>query len=89
VANVRIFSTVWHDKNRVNLMLYEEQPRTFLLQDGGEAFFPVENSRGRNAFGVDLESVERKIFIEALMAAWVSSANKRCWKSANGKRRAS
>src|SRR5262245_10001173 len=76
-ANGRIFATVWHDKNRVNLMLNEEQQRSFLVRDGGEAFIPIENSWGSNAIGVDIETVDREMFIEALKAAWVNSANKR------------
>lgn len=76
-ANGRIFATVWHDKNRVTLMLNEEQQKTFLGRDGGEAFIPINNSWGRDAIGVDIESVDRKIFAEALHVAWVNSANKR------------
>jgi len=76
-ANGRIFATVWHDKDRVTLMLNEEQQKTFLDRDGGEAFIQINNAWGRDAIGVDLEIVDRKIFTEALHVAWVNSANKR------------
>jgi hypothetical protein len=76
-ANGRIFVTVWHDKNRVTLMLNEEQQKDFLSRDGSEGFLPMENAWGRDAIGVDLASVDAGIFVEALQEAWVNSKNKR------------
>ena len=77
IANGRIFATVWHDKNKVTLMLNEEQQKAFLSCDGSEAFIQMNNAWGRNAIGVDLEYIDRKLFVEALEVAWVNSANKR------------
>ena len=84
-ANGRIFATVWHDKNRVNLMLNEEQQRSFLLRDGGDAFITLENAWGSHAIGVDMESIDRKTFIEALQTAWFNSANKRSMRKTKTK----
>lgn len=76
-ANGRIFATVWHDKNRVTLMLDQEQQRAFLARDGSEGFIQIENAWGHNAIGVDLSSVDSKVFSEALKEAWANSKNKR------------
>lgn len=76
-ANGRIFATVWHDKNRVTLMLNEKQQKTFLSRDGSEGFIQINNSWGRDAIGVDLSSTDGDLFIEALNMAWLNSANKR------------
>lgn len=76
-ANGRIFATVWHDKNRVTLMLNRSQQDSFLSRDGSEGFLPIENSWGNDAIGVDLSSVDAELFNEALHEAWVNSANKR------------
>lgn len=77
VANGRIFATVWHDKNEVNLMLNEEQQRSFLVRDDGEGFGPIENAWGKNAINVQLKFVDPTVFTDALRVAWLNSANKR------------
>ncbi len=84
-ANGRIFATVWHDKNRVNLMLNQEQQKFFLLHDGSEGFIEIKNAWGRDAIGVDLASTDADLFTEALTMAWVNSANKRSSPSRNRK----
>ncbi|MEQ1876899.1 MAG: hypothetical protein ABL958_09655, partial [Bdellovibrionia bacterium] len=48
-ANGRIFATVWHDKNRVNLMLNQEQQKSLLLKDGSEGFIQIDGAWGRDA----------------------------------------
>ena len=75
-ANGRIFATVWHEKNHVNLMLNQEQQREFLAHDG-EGFNPLTNAWGKNAINVELEFVDSKVFATALERAWENSANKR------------
>lgn len=76
-ANGRIFATVWHDKNEVNLMLNIEQQQNFLAIDG-EGFNQIDNAWGRNgATNIQLEFVDRAQFADALKAAWINSANKR------------
>src|ERR1700733_4401947 len=70
-ANGRIFATVWHDKDRVTLMLNQEQQKSFLLRDGSEGFIQINNSWGRDAIGVDLASTDADLFIEALKMAWI------------------
>lgn len=77
IANGRIFATVWHDKNRVTLMLNEEQQKSFLLKDGSEGFIQINNAWGKDAIGIDLDSVDSDLFFEALEVAWINSANKR------------
>ena len=84
-ANGRIFATVWHDKDRVTLMLNQEQQKSFLLRDGSEGFIQINNSWGRDAIGVDLASTDAELFIEALKMAWINSANKRSSPSRKGK----
>jgi hypothetical protein len=77
VAHKRIFATVWHDKNEVNLMLSREQQRRFLSIDG-EGFAELDNAWGRaGATRAQLAFVDRKDFLEALKAAWQNSAVKR------------
>ncbi|MGZ3652565.1 MAG: MmcQ/YjbR family DNA-binding protein, partial [Bdellovibrionota bacterium] len=77
IANGRIFATVWHNKNEVNMMIDRDQQKDFLARDGGDAFRPLENSWGDHAITVQLEFVEPAIFAEALKAAWRNSGNKR------------
>jgi hypothetical protein len=77
VANGRIFATVWHDKNTVNLMLNLEQQKYFLSIDG-EGFNQINNAWGRQgATNVQLEFVDPDQLSEALKAAWENSAKKR------------
>jgi hypothetical protein len=75
-ANGRIFATVWHDKNEVNLMLNREQQNQFLEIDG-EGFNQLNNAWGAHAINVQLDLIDRNVFTDALKAAWVNSANKR------------
>ena len=77
VANGRIFATVWHDKNEVNLMLNEEQQRSFLVGDDSEGFNQIENAWGKNAINVKLDAIAPKIFAAALRVAWLNSASKK------------
>jgi hypothetical protein len=76
-ANGRIFATVWHDKDEVNLMLNQEQQRSLLVDDNGEGFKQIENAWGKNAINVQLDAVDPKVLAEALRVAWLNSANKR------------
>ena len=73
-ANKRIFATVWHDKNEVNLRLSPEEQRHFLVQDG-EGFVEIDNAWGRQGWTtVQLEFVDPKLFEEALYSAWKHSS---------------
>jgi hypothetical protein len=75
-ANKRMFATVWHDRNEVNLRLSLEQQRHFLSLDG-EGFVEIDNAWGRQGFTkVQLEFVNRKQFEKALKSAWEHSAIK-------------
>ena len=77
VANNRIFATVWHDRNEVNLMLNLEQQSHYLAIDG-EGFAEIDNAWGRaGATKVQLSFVDKKDFSAALKEAWVHSATRR------------
>ena len=81
VANKRIFATVWHDRNEVNLILNREQQRRYLSVDG-EGFAEIDNAWGRaGATKVQLAYVGREDFVQALRSAWQHSAVKRTWGS--------
>ncbi|MGE0634566.1 MAG: MmcQ/YjbR family DNA-binding protein [Pseudobdellovibrionaceae bacterium] len=86
VANGRIFATVWHDKNEVNLMLNEKQQKAFLVRDDSEGFNVIENSWGKNAINVQLECIDAKVFTEALKEAWLNSKNKRAFSQSPNKK---
>jgi hypothetical protein len=86
VANRRIFATVWHDKDEVNLMLNEDQQRSFLVGDDSEGFKQIENAWGKNAINVQLDAVDPKIFAQALQVAWLNSVNKRSWSGSPKKK---
>lgn len=74
MANKRIFATVWHDKNGVNLRLSLKDQRNFMEQDG-EGFVEIDNAWGREGWTkVQLEFVDSKLFEDALQAAWRHSA---------------
>jgi len=77
IANGRIFATVWHNKNEVNVMIGRDLQKEFLARDGGDAFRPLENSWGDHAITVQLALVEPAVFAEALKVAWQNSGNKR------------
>ena len=82
VANKRIFATVWHDKNEVNLMLSSEQQRHVLAIDG-EGFAEIDNAWGRaGATKAQLDFVDRKDFARALKLAWEHSVNRAAKKKA-------
>ena len=53
----------------------------------GEGFNQPENARGDHAINVELEFTDRKVFKEALTAAWINSANKRTPLSKKSKRK--
>lgn len=75
-ANKRIFATVWHSKNQVNVRLSPDQQRSFLEMDG-EALVEIPNAWGGQGWTtVCLEFVERQLFTEVLKAAWETSAVK-------------
>ncbi len=81
-ANERIFATVWHEKNEVNLKLSLEDQRRFLSLDG-EGFVEIDNGWGRMGFTkVQLAYVDRKEFEEALRSAWANTARKTARKPA-------
>lgn len=76
-ANKRIFATVWHDKNEVNLRLSLEEQLHFLSLDG-EGFVEIDNAWGRQGFTkVQLDFVDPKNFAKALKSAWEHSVSKK------------
>lgn len=75
-VNKRIFATLWHDKNEVNVRLSPEQQKAF-VEKKAKAFSEVPNAFGRQGWTtIKLEFVDRKLFIQALRAAWENSALK-------------
>ena len=73
-VNKRIFATVWHDKNEVNLRLNPEQQRNFVAKKA-KAFSEIPNAFGRRGWTtIKLEFVDQKLFAQALKAAWENSA---------------
>ncbi len=88
-ANKRIFATVWHDKNKVNIRLTPDLQRKFLETDG-EAFNEIDNSWGRQGWTiVQLEFIDRNLFSDAVQAAWESSGIKVSAKAAKTRTAAS
>jgi hypothetical protein len=76
-ANKRIFATVWHDRNEVNLRLKLDEQSRFLSIDG-DGFTEIPNAFGRQGWTqVQLDFVDRKALLEALKSAWTFSAAKR------------
>lgn len=72
-ANKRIFATVWHKENKVNIRLTPDLQRKFLETDG-EAFSEIDNAWGRQGWTtVQLEFVDKGLFSDAVQAAWDSS----------------
>jgi hypothetical protein len=85
-ANGRNFATVWHDRKEVNLRLTPELQRHYLSMDG-DGFAEIDNAWGRQGWTkVQLEYVDRRIFAEALKAAWECSAVKSKTKTQRGKK---
>ena len=75
-ANKRIFATVWHNENKVNVRLTPELQRQFLETDG-EAFEEIDNAWGRQGWTtIQLEFVDKSLFSDAINAAWNYSAIK-------------
>lgn len=75
-AGGRIFATVWHDKNEVNLMFTPELQREYVGLDG-EGFSAVPNKWGeKGATTAHLEELEVSVFESALRAAWECRAVK-------------
>ncbi len=75
-ANKRMFATVWHSRNEVNLRLSPETQKSF-LKAKPEAYFQIPNAWGRQGWTtVRLKFVDRKSFAKALEAAWENSAVK-------------
>ena len=77
IANGRIFATIWHDKNEVNLMLDQERQKSILVRDDSFGFHLILNGWGKNAITVRLSEVDPTVFKSALHMAWLHSANKR------------
>ena len=75
-VNKRIFATVWHDKGEVNVRLNPEQQQSFVAKKA-TAFSPVPNAFGRQGWTtIKLAFVDRKLFTQALKAAWENAALK-------------
>src|SRR3954469_20388450 len=75
-ANKRIFATVWHDNNEVNVRLKPTQHH-YSQEKGGEAFRVIPNSWGQQGWiAICLEFIEKELFEEALKAAWETSVVK-------------
>ncbi len=76
VANGRMFATVWHDQEKVNLRLSSQDQRKFLISDG-EAFEKIDNAWGKQGWTcVNIKFIEVAQFMEALKCAWIYSAQK-------------
>ncbi|MBI3556097.1 MAG: MmcQ/YjbR family DNA-binding protein [Deltaproteobacteria bacterium] len=82
VAFGRMFATVWHDKNEVNLMLSPELQRQVLSIDG-EGFAQIDNAWGRaGATKAQLDFVDPKDFAWALKLAWEHASDRAAKRSA-------
>ncbi|HYF49607.1 MAG TPA: MmcQ/YjbR family DNA-binding protein [Planctomycetota bacterium] len=74
VANKRIFATVWHEENKVNVRLNPELQRQFMKRDP-DAFSTWDNAWGRQgATSISLSHVRKKDFRDAINAAFKLSA---------------
>jgi hypothetical protein len=74
VANKRIFATVWHEENKVNVRLTPELQREFMTRDK-DAFTTWDNAWGRQgATSISLSHVRKKDFRDAINAAYEHSA---------------
>lgn len=83
-----IFATVWHKTRTVNLRLTVEQQRRFVEMDG-EGFVEIDNAWGRQGWTTaNLEFLDREPFLEALKAAWQSSADNAAQRKAKRSARA-
>ena len=85
-ANKRIFATVWHEKNTVNLRLDPEKQEHFLGVDG-DAFAPVDNAFGKQGWTtVFLDYVDDGDFKAAVKAAHELSASARAREASRNAR---
>lgn len=76
-ANGRIFATVWHAKNEVNLMLTPAQQETLLERDG-DGFSKVPNKWGDGgATTAHLSFLEEDEFLVGMELAFATSAVKK------------
>lgn len=72
-AHGRIFATVWHDKNQVNLRLSIDEQERFAKQDA-DAIVPIDNAWGRQGWTtVRLEACSKRLFEQAAKAAFALS----------------
>ncbi len=75
-VNKRIFATVWPAKNEVNVRLKPEQQTAF-IEKKAKAFAAVPNAFGRQGWTtISLAFVDKKLFTQALAAAWENGALK-------------
>lgn len=75
-ANKKIFATFWEDKGEVNVKLTPALQSEFVAMDEN-AFFAIDNAWGRQGWTtIQLETVNKQHFQDALQAAWNSSALK-------------
>ena len=75
-VNKRIFATLWRDKNEVNVRLSPEQQKAF-VEKKAKAFSAVPNAFGRQGWTtIKLGFVDKKMFTQALTAAWENAALK-------------
>jgi hypothetical protein len=74
VANKRIFATAWHEENKVNVRLTPEGQRQFMKRNKA-AFSTWDNAWGRQGWtAIDLNKVTKKVFRNAINAAYEHSA---------------
>ena len=76
-ANGRIFATVWHDKNEVNLMVTPAQQEALLGRDG-DGYSKVPNKWGDGgATTAHLSFLDEEDFVVGMQLAYATSAVKR------------
>jgi hypothetical protein len=75
-ANKRIFATVWHDKQQVNVRLSPEQQQAFIRRKP-DAFFQIDNAWGRQGWtSIGLADVDRALFKAAIETAWENAVTR-------------
>src|SRR4051812_43246337 len=76
-ANGRIFATVWHGKNEVNLMVTPAQQEALLGRDG-DGYSKVPNKWGEGgATTAHLSFLDEADFVVGMQMAYATSAKKR------------
>lgn len=76
-SSVRMFLTIWHDKNQANIRFDLDDQKRFLSLDG-EAFSEIENSWGKQGWTtLHFDFIEKSVFQEALKSAWKTSQEKK------------